>query len=112
MALIMSKGASIQRFRSGILNEDEEAIMDILTEYSLLTKSTRSNGDILLEKAAKVALINSSHFSLQSLLRSMGNFWEKLDLSLFDALHSVIIPPSEKLIPSLTCHKRQFMMRK
>ena len=112
MALIMPKGASIQRFRSGILNEDEKAIMDVLTEYSLLTKSTRSNGDILLEKAAKVALINSPHFLLQSLLRSMGNFWEKLDLSLFDALHSVIIPPLEKLIPSLTCHKRQFMMRK
>ena len=112
MALIIPKGASIQRFRSGILNEDEEAIMDILTEYSLLTKSTRSNGDILLEKAAKVALINSHHFSLQSLLRSMGNFLGKIRSLFIDALNSVIIPPSEKVIPSLTCHKRQFMMRK
>ena len=35
MAFIMPKEASIQRFRSGILNEDEDAIMDILTKYSV-----------------------------------------------------------------------------
>ena len=73
----MPKEASIERFRSGILNEDEEAITDILTEHSVLTKSTRSNGDTLLEKAAKVTVIKSPHFSLQSLLRGMGSFWEK-----------------------------------
>ena len=32
-------------------------------------------------------------------------FWEKLDISLFDTLHSIIIPPSEKVIPSLTCYE-------
>ena len=77
MGFIMPKEASIERFRSGILNEDEEAITDILTEHSVLTKSTRSNGDTLLEKAAKVTVIKSPHFSLQSLLRGMGSFWEK-----------------------------------
>ena len=114
MAFIMPKEASIiQRFRSGILNEDQDAIMDILTEYSVFTKPTRSNVDSLLEKAAKVALIKGPHFSLQSLVRGMGNFWEKLDVSLFDALYGVIIPTPEKIIASLTCHtKRQIMMRK
>ena len=54
MAFIMPKEASIiQRFRCGILNEHEHAIMDILTEYSVFTKPTRSGVDILLEKAAK-----------------------------------------------------------
>ena len=106
MAFIMPKEASIiQRFRSGILNEDEDAIMDILTEYSVFTKPTRSNVDTLLEKAAKVALIKGPHFSLQSLVRGMGKFWEKLDVSLFDALYGVIIPTSEKVIASLTCHE-------
>ena len=32
----------------------------------------------VLEKAAKVALIKGPHFLLQSLVRGMGNFWEKL----------------------------------
>ena len=58
-----------------------------------------------MEKAAKVALIKGPHFSLQSLVRGMGNFWEKLDVSLFDALYGVIIPTSEKVIASLTCHE-------
>ena len=106
MAFIMPKEASIiQRFRSGILNKDEDAIMDILTEYSVFTKPTRSNVDTLLEKAAKVALIKGPHFSLQNLVRGMGKFWEKLDVSLFDALYGVIIPTSEKVIASLTCHE-------
>ena len=49
MAFIMLKEASIiQGFRSGILNEDEDAIMDILTEYSVFTKPTRSNVDTFL----------------------------------------------------------------
>ena len=86
MAFIMHKEASIvQRFRSEILIEDEDAIMDILTEYSVFTKPTRSNVETLLEKAAKVALIQGPHFSLQSLFRGMDKFWEKLDVSLFDA---------------------------
>ena len=74
-AFIMPKEASIiQRFRSRILNEDQDVIMDILTEYSVLTKPTRSNVDSLLEKAAKVALIKRPYFLLQSLVRGMGNF--------------------------------------
>ena len=78
MAFIMPEEASIiQRFRIGILNEDEDAIMDILTEDSVFTKPARSNVDTLLAKAAKVALIKGPHFSLQSLVRGMGNFWEK-----------------------------------
>ena len=32
----------------------------------------------VLEKAAKVALIKGPHFLLQSLVRGMGDFWEKL----------------------------------
>ena len=71
----------------------------------MFTNPTRSNVDTLLEKAVKVALIKGPHFSLQSLVRSMGNFWEKLDVSLFDALYGVIIPTSEKVIASLTCHE-------
>ena len=44
MVFIMPKEASIiQRFRSGISNEDQDAIMDILTEYLVFTKPTRSN---------------------------------------------------------------------
>ena len=106
MAFIMPKEASIiQRFRSGILNDDEDEIMNISTEYSVFTKPTRSNVDTLLEKAAKVALIKGPHFSLQSLVRGMGNFWEKLDVSLFDALYGAIIPTSEKVIASLTFHE-------
>ena len=106
MGFIIPKEASIiQCFGSGILNEDEDAIMDILTECSVFTKPTRSNVDSLLEKAAKVALMKGPHFSLQSLVRGMGKFWEKLDVSLFDALHGVIIPTSEKVIASLTSHK-------
>ena len=61
----------------------------------MFTNPTRSNVDTLMEKAAKVALIKGPHFSLQSLVRSMGNFWEKLDVSLFDALYGV----------SLNCHE-------
>ena len=39
---LMPKEASIiQRVRSGILNEDEDAIMNILTEYSVFTKPSR-----------------------------------------------------------------------
>ena len=97
MAFIMPKEACP--------NKDEDAIMDILTEYSVFTKPTRSNVDTLLEKAAKVALIKGPHFSLQNLVRGMGKFWEKLDVSLFDALYGVIIPTSEKVIASLTCHE-------
>ena len=105
MAFIMPQEASIiQRFRSGILNEDEDAIMDILTEYSIFKKVTRSNVDSLLEKD-KVALIKGPHFSMQSLVRGMGNFWEKLGVSLFDARYGVIIPTPEKVIASLACHK-------
>ena len=106
ITFIIPKEASIiQRLRSGILNEDEDAIRDILAEYSVFTKPTFSNVDTLLEKAAKVALIKGPHFSLQSLVRGMGKFWEKLDVSLFDALYGVIIPTSEKVIASLTCHE-------
>ena len=57
MAFVMPKEAGIiQRFRSGILNEGEGAIIDILTEYSAFAKPTRLNVDALLEKAPKVAL--------------------------------------------------------
>ena len=79
--------------------------MDILTEYSVFRKPTRSNVNSLLEKCAKVALIKGPHFSLQSLVRGMGNFWEKLDVSLFDALYGVIIPTLEKVTASLTSHE-------
>ena len=110
MAFIMPKEAGIiQPFQSGILNEDEDAIMDILTEYLLFTKPTRSNADTLLGKAAEVASIKGPRFSQQSLIRGMGNFWEKLDVSLFDAFSGVIIPTSEKVI---VVTKRQIMMRK
>ena len=63
MAFIMPKEAGIiQPFQSGILNEDEDAIMDILTEYLLFTKPTRSNAVTLLGKAAKVASIKGPRF--------------------------------------------------
>ena len=74
MAFVMPKEAGIiQRFRSGILNEGEDAIIDILTEYSVFAKPTRLNVDALLEKAPKVALKKGLHFSLQSLARGMRN---------------------------------------
>ena len=79
--------------------------MDILTEYLVFTKPTRSNVDSLLEKAAKIALIKGPHFSLQSLVRGIGNFLEKLDVSLFHAQYGVIIPTSEKVIANLTCNE-------
>ena len=106
MAFVMPKEAGIiQRFRSGILIEGEDAIIDILTEYSVFAKPTRLNVDALLEKAPKVALKKGLHFSLQSLTRGMRNIWEILDVSLFDDLYSVIIPKSEKVIASLICHE-------
>ena len=72
IAFIIPKEASIiRRLRSEILNEDEDAIRDILTEYSVFTKSTFLNVGTLLGKAAKVALIKGPHFSLQSLVRGM-----------------------------------------
>ena len=67
---------------------------------------TLRNFDLLMfYPSSKVALTIGLHFSLQSLVRGMGKFWEKLDVSLFDALYGVIIPTSEKVIASLTCHE-------
>ena len=52
MAFIMPKEASIiQCFRSGILNEDEDVIINISAEYSVFTKPTRSNVDTLYGKS-------------------------------------------------------------
>ena len=106
MAFIMPKEATIiQCFRSGRLNDDQGAIIDILTEHSVFAMPNHANIDSLLEKAAKVALIKNPHFALQNLVEGMGNFWKKLDDNLFDALYSVIIPTSEKVIASLTCNE-------
>ena len=68
----------------------------------------RLNFEILFKKKKKkkkkddqVALIIGPHFSLQNLVADMGNFWEKLDVSLFDALYGIlygiIMPTLEKL---------------
>ena len=106
LSFIMPKEADIiQRFKSGSFNNNEDAIMDILQEYSVFAKPTLSNIDSLLEKAAKTALIINPHFALQSLVEGMGNFWKKIDADLLDAMYEVIIPTSEKVIASLSTHE-------
>ena len=105
-AIIMPKEAvAIQRFQRRTLNDDEDAIKDILTEYLVFAKPTYDNVDSFLENTTKVPLIKISLFSLQSLVNWMGNFWKKIDVALFDALCTIIIPSSEKVIANLNCHE-------
>ena len=102
MAFIIPKQASlINHFWNEILNEDEDAIKNILTKFQFLPVEMLKFYWKKKKKDDQVALIIGPHFSLQNLVADMGNFWEKLDVSLFDALYGIlygiIMPTLEKL---------------
>ena len=81
--------------------QDTQPILDILSDYSIFTKPTCTNVLDLMTKAAKTALIKLPCFVMQSLVRGMGTFWQKVTIEMLDALYVCTIPCPENVIQNL-----------
>ena len=77
------------------------AIMDIFSDYAIFSRPSKENIDQLIVKAGKIALIRNPCFSMQQLIKGMGNFWKKLTKEHFDSIFNLTVPNATNIIDSL-----------
>ena len=78
-----------------------QAIMDIFSDYAIFSRPSKENIDQLIVKAGKIALIRNPCFSMQQLIKGMGNFWKKLTKEHFDSIFNLTVPNATNIIDSL-----------
>ena len=82
-----------------------QALIDIFGDYVVFECPNRDNILRLCRKVAQVALIRSPLFSFQSITKSMGFFWKKVDAAMFDALYECTKSTPESLIANITSNE-------
>ena len=81
--------------------KNQQALMDIFSEYSIFQKPSYDNIESLLLKSAKIALLRLPCFSIQSIIKGMGNFRKKMNSDMFDAIYECCTPTAENIIRNL-----------
>ena len=94
----------VHQYRNGNIKH-AQAIVDILSEYSIFTQLTPDNVMSLMEKAAKVALVHKPYFAMKTLLDGMGCFWNKVCSKMFESIYLCAIPNAEIVIENIIANE-------
>lgn len=85
--------------------ENQQSLIDILSEYSIFQLPTKDNVDELLAKAADISLIRLPCFAIQAMIKGMGYFWKKITPDLFDPIYFCTTPTPENIISCLSANE-------
>lgn len=91
----------LTRFKNSQAPASTQPIFDILSDYSIFTVPTKSNIIDLCKQSGKIALIKNPRFAMQSLIKGMGTFWNKISDEQIDALYFSASPKPENIIKNL-----------
>ena len=80
-----------------------QPIMDVLFDFNIFSRPSKENLNDVLAKAGKTALVKNPLFSMKSIIKGMGPFWNKLSKEMFYSLFTSTELTAQKLIDSFTC---------
>ena len=78
-----------------------QRIIDLFSEYGVYTKPTLQNLQSIVVKVSNIALIRQPCFPMQTLIRALGNFWNRVSVEMIDALYESCEVNSERFIAAL-----------
>ena len=79
----------------------KQAVMDILSDYSIFENPTDDNLTRLLEMAANIALIRQPCYPMRIIVSGMGPFWKNLECAMIQSLYFCNMASAEDIISSL-----------
>ena len=84
-----------------------QPITDILSEHCIFDKPTQENLMDLCVAAANVCFVRMPCFTMQSVTKWLGSFWENVTPSIFDLIFQCLKPSEEGIIECLKVEEVQ-----